>query len=316
MKLALGIDIGGINTVFGLIDKQGKIIAERQRPTQEREKFDDYIADVAGDVKELLKQTGAELAGIGIGAPCGNNHNGTIENAANFRWKGVLPIAERFEDHFPEVPVYVTNDANAAAVGEMVYGNAKGMRDFIYITLGTGLGSGFVANGDVIYGHDGFAGELGHIIVECGGRDCGCGRKGCLETYVSATGIKRTVFELMANTIHKSELRRKSFDELTGEDIMAAALKGDPIALEAYEYTGTLLGRAIADAVAITSPQAVFLFGGLAKAGDFIFAPARKSMDENLLFLYKGKVEILPSGMGGVGAAILGASSLVWRANL
>ena len=237
----------------------------------------------------------------------------TLTKATNLVWKGVLNIVEKMKRFFPTVPVIITNDANAAAVGEMVYGGAKGMKDFLVVTLGTGLGSGFVANGKLIYGHDGFAGELGHVVVNKTGRICGCGRKGCLETYASATGIKRTVFKLLADHTDDSEFRRVTYDDLTAEMITKAALNGDPIAIEAYEYTGKLLGEALADAVAITSPEAIFLFGGLAKAGKYIFEPTKKYMEQNLLAIFRNKVKLLPSGIDGKNAAVLGASALVWQ---
>ena len=212
------------------------------------------------------------------------------------------------------VPVYVTNDANAATIGEMVYGGAKGMKDFIMITLGTGVGSGFVANGEMIYGHDGFAGEFGHVIVERGGRECGCGRKGCLETYTSAGGIKRTAFELMATMNDPSPLREYSFDQLEAAMLSQFAAKGDPIAKECFRLTGQKLGYALADAVTITSPEAIFIFGGLAKAGDLIFDPIKWYMEENMLIAFKNKVKVLPSELQNKNAAVLGASALVWQA--
>ena len=253
------------------------------------------------------------LIGVGIGAPNGNFYKGTIEFAPNLPWKGTVNLVEKMKRFFPTLPVIVTNDANAAAVGEMVYGGARGMKDFLVVTLGTGLGSGFVANGQLIYGHDGFAGELGHVTVSHTGRVCGCGRKGCLETYVSATGIKRTIFKLMADSIEDSEFRHVTFTDLTAEMITKAALNGDPLAIEAYEYTGMLLGRALADAVSITSPEAIFLFGGLAKAGKYIFEPTKKYMEMNMMPIFRNKVKLLPSGIDGKNAAVLGASALAWQ---
>ena len=254
-----------------------------------------------------------ELIGVGIGAPNGNYYKGTIEFAPNLPWKGTINLVEKMGRFFPTLPVIVTNDANAAAVGEMVYGGAKGMKDFLVVTLGTGLGSGFVANGQLIYGHDGFAGELGHVTVSHTGRVCGCGRKGCLETYVSATGIKRTIFKLMADSIADSEFRHITYNDLTAEMITKAALNGDPLAIEAYEYTGMLLGRALADAVSITSPEAIFLFGGLAKAGKYIFEPTKKYMEMHMMPIFRNKVKLLPSGIDGKNAAVLGASALAWQ---
>lgn len=314
-KVAVGVDIGGTNSVYGLVDEQGEIICEGVFPTRNYPDFDQYIEELYIGIQSLLKRAGddVELVGIGIGAPNGNYYTGTIEFAPNLVWKGVLNIVEKIKRYFPTVPVIITNDANAAAVGEMVYGGAKGMKDFLVVTLGTGLGSGFVANGKLIYGHDGFAGELGHVVVNKTGRICGCGRKGCLETYASATGIKRTVFKLLADHIEDSEFRRISYDDLTAEMITKAALNGDPIAIEAYEYTGKLLGEALADAVALTSPEAIFLFGGLAKAGKYIFEPTKKYMEQNLLAIFRNKVKLLPSGIDGKNAAVLGASALVWQ---
>ena len=265
-----------------------------------------------------------ELVGIGIGAPNANFHKGTIERPVNL-WKyhenesdldpsrRIFPLAQDIARYFDGTHTLITNDANAATIGEMVYGNAKGMRDFIMITLGTGLGSGFVANGRMIYGHDGFAGELGHVCVERNGRECGCGRRGCLETYVSATGIKRTVFELMAKMIAPSKLRGTAFDDFDASMVSVAAEQGDPIALEAFRFTGEILGRALADAVTITSPEAIFLFGGLSKAGKYIFEPTQWYMEENMLHVFKNKVKLLPSGIQGKNAAILGAAALIWQ---
>ena len=298
-KVAVGVDIGGTNSVYGLVDEAGEIICEGAFPTRNYPDFDQYIEELYIGIQDLLKRAGdeVELVGIGIGAPNGNYYTGTIEFAPNLVWKGVLNIVEKMKRFFPTVPVIITNDANAAAVGEMVYGGAKGMKDFLVVTLGTGLGSGFVANGKLIYGHDGFAGELGHVVVNKTGRICGCGRKGCLETYASATGIKRTVFKLLADHTDDSEFRRVTYDDLTAEMITKAALNGE----------------ALADAVAITSPEAIFLFGGLAKAGKYIFEPTKKYMEQNLLAIFRNKVKLLPSGIDGKNAAVLGASALVWQ---
>lgn len=314
-KVAVGVDIGGTNSVYGLVDEKGNIICEGLFPTKNFPDVDQYMEELYIGIQGLLKQCGDdyELIGVGIGAPNGNFYKGTIEFAPNLAWKGVVNVVEKLKRYFPTIPVIITNDANAAAVGEMVYGGAKGMKDFLVVTLGTGLGSGFVANGEIIYGHDGFAGELGHVIVNHTGRVCGCGRKGCLETYVSATGIKRTVYKLMADHTEDSEFRRIPFNDLTAEMITKAALNGDPLAIEAYEYTGMILGRALADAVAITSPEAIFLFGGLAKAGKYIFEPTKKYMEMHLLNIFRNKIKLLPSGIDGKNAAVLGASALVWQ---
>jgi glucokinase len=243
----------------------------------------------------------------------GNINKGTIEYPAGLPWKGITPLADLFKNH-TDLPVLVTNDANAAAVGEMIYGGAKGMKDFVVITLGTGMGSGFVVDGKLVYGHDGFAGELGHTSIRPGrsNRDCGCGKKGCIETYVSASGLKRTLLKVMADSIEPSDLRKFSFEELDAKIIHDAALKGDPIALAAFEHTGMMLGFKLADVVAHTNPEAIFLFGGLALARDLIFEPTRKYMEENLLYIYRGKVKLLESKLSAQNAAVLGASSLVW----
>ncbi len=314
-KLAIGIDIGGTNTAYGLVDHNGEMHGEAVVSTRAYPDFDQYLEELYIGVQSLVKQMEGrcEIVGIGIGAPNANHFNGTIENAANLAWRGVIPVVEKFRRYFPSIPVIITNDAKAAAVGEMIYGGAKGMKDFIVITLGTGLGSGFVSNGKIIYGHDSFAGELGHVIVNRTGRVCGCGRKGCLETYVSATGIKRTVFKLLADHTEASEFRSISFNDLTAEMITRAALNEDPLAIEAYEYTGMLLGQALADAVTITSPEAIFLFGGLAKAGKYLFEPTKKYMEMHMLSNFRNKVKLLPSGIDGKNAAILGASALVWQ---
>ena len=314
-KVAVGVDIGGTNSVYGLVDEAGEIICEGAFPTRNYPDFDQYIEELYIGIQDLLKRAGdeVELVGIGIGAPNGNYYTGTIEFAPNLVWKGVLNIVEKMKRFFPTVPVIITNDANAAAVGEMVYGGAKGMKDFLVVTLGTGLGSGFVANGKLIYGHDGFAGELGHVVVNKTGRICGCGRKGCLETYASATGIKRTVFKLLADHTDDSEFRRVTYDDLTAEMITKAALNGDPIAIEAYEYTGKLLGEALADAVAITSPRRSSCSAAWPKAGKYIFEPTKKYMEQNLLAIFRNKVKLLPSGIDGKNAAVLGASALVWQ---
>ena len=310
MKLSVGIDIGGTNTAFGLVDESGRIVARGNISTRNNSDFQDYVNQVSDGIRQLLEQTNdAELSGIGIGAANGNYFSGCIENAANLPWKGLVKIVESFKNQFG-VPVFLTNDANAAAIGEMVYGGAKGMTDFIEITLGTGLGSGIVTGGKMLYGHDGFAGECGHVIVERGGRDCGCGRKGCLETYVSATGVVRTATELLAKRNIDSELRSIPNSELTALKVSQAASRGDAIAKEVFEFTGEMLGRALADFVAITSPQAIFLFGGLAKAGEILFEPVRRSMEANMLNIFKNKTKVLPSLLGD-DAAILGSAALV-----
>jgi glucokinase len=314
-QLVVGIDIGGTNTVFGFVDREGNILAEDRLKTTHYDEIEVYVAALYEKIMVTRQkiQMDNEIMGFGIGAPMGNINKGTIEYAAGLPWKGILPLADLFK-RYTSLPVAVTNDANAAAVGEMIYGGARNMKNFVVITLGTGLGSGFVIDGKLVYGHDGFAGELGHTAIRPGpsNRDCGCGRKGCLETYVSATGLKRTLLKVMADSIQPSELRKYSFDELDAELIHEAAKRGDYIAKRAFEHTGRMLGFKLADVVAHTNPEAIFLFGGLALAKELIFEPAKEFMEENLLHIYKGKVKLLPSELSTQNAAVLGASSLIW----
>ena len=253
-----------------------------------------------------------KIRGIGIGAPNGNYYTGNIEYAPNLPWKGILPLASMFEERLG-IPTALTNDANAAAVGEMTYGAARGMKDFIMITLGTGVGSGIVINGQVVYGHDGFAGELGHVIARRGGRVCGCGRKGCLEAYCSATGVARTARELLAARTDESLLREIPSESITSKDVYDAAVKGDKLAKEIFDFTGTLLGELLADFIAFSSPEAIILFGGLAKSGDFIMKPVQKAIDDNVLPIFKGKAKLLASELKDSDAAVLGASALAWE---
>ncbi len=314
-KVVVGIDIGGTNTVFGFVDRSGKILVEDQITTTHYDEPEVFVAALYEKMMITASRIGreVEILGFGIGAPMGNINKGTIEYPADLPWKGIIPLAEIFAKHTP-LPVIVTNDANAAAVGEMIYGGARGMKNFVVITLGTGLGSGFVVDGKLVYGHDGFAGEIGHTSIRPGvsNRDCGCGRKGCLETYVSATGLKRTVLKIMADRLDDSELRRFSFEELDSKKIYEAARRGDPIALQAFEHTGAMLGYKLADVVAHTNPEAIFLFGGLALAKELIFEPAKEHMEKDLLYIYRDKVKLLPSELSTQNAAVLGASSLVW----
>jgi len=314
-QVAAGIDVGGTNTVFGLVDREGNILVEDKIKTPEYEEIEVFVAALYEKIEVCARKVGngIEILGYGVGAPMGNINKGTIEYAAGLPWKGIVPLAEIFHKH-TALPVIVTNDANAAAVGEMIYGGAKGMKNFVVITLGTGLGSGFVVDGKLVYGHDGFAGEIGHTAIRPGpsNRDCGCGRKGCLETYVSATGLKRSLLKIMADSIQPSELRKYSFEELDAKIIHDAAKRGDPLALRAFTHTGRMLGFKLADVVAHTNPEAIFLFGGLALAKDLIFEPAKEYMEENLLTIYKGKVKLLASELSTQNAAVLGASSLIW----
>ncbi len=314
-QLVVGIDIGGTNTVFGFVDREGNILAEDRLKTSHYDEAAVYVAALYEKIMVTRQkiQGDIEIIGFGIGAPMGNINKGTIEYSANLPWKGIIPLADLFKQ-YTNLPVAVTNDANAAAVGEMIYGGAKNMKNFVVITLGTGLGSGFVIDGKLLYGHDGFAGELGHTAIRPGpsNRECDCGRKGCLETYVSATGLKRTLLKIMADSIEPSELRKYSFDELDAELIHEAAKRGDHLAKRAFLHTGRMLGFKLADVVAHTNPEAIFLFGGLALAKELIFEPAREFMEENLLHIYKGKVKLLPSELSTQNAAVLGASSLIW----
>ena len=310
----VGMDIGGTNTVFGVVDSRGNVLASDSIKTQEYEEIDDYVDAVCKKLIPLLQQFGGaeKFKGMGVGAPNGNYYNGTIEFAPNLPWKGVIPLSAMFEDKLG-IPTALTNDANAAAIGEMTYGAARGLRDFIMITLGTGVGSGIVVNGQLVYGHDGFAGELGHVIVERDGRICGCGRKGCLETYCSATGVARTAREFLVARSEPSLLREIPAEEIVSKDVYDAAIKGDKLALEIFEYTGTILGRALADFVAFSSPEAIVLFGGLAKSGDLIMKPIQKAMEENVLKIYAGKTKLLLSQLKDADAAVLGASALGWE---
>ncbi len=313
--LAAGIDIGGTLTKVGLVDLDGNMFGSLDFPTTDFPEFDNYLVELKSKIDYLSSQvkTEHEIVGIGIGAPNANYYRGTIEHAANLSWKGVVPFVNKFSRHYPTHPIYITNDANAAAIGEMVYGEAKGMKNFMVITLGTGLGSGIVSNGQLIYGHDAQAGELGHVLIEEGGRKCGTGRRGCLEAYVSSTGIKRNVFYLLADSLEDSELRNYSFRDLHGEIITKAAEKGDVIAREAFRMTGEILGKQLANFVAFSHPEVIFLLGGLAKSGYWIFEPTEKYLDQYLLPFYKGKVRLQPSGMMDKNAAILGAAALVWE---
>ncbi len=311
----VGIDIGGTNTVFGIVDARGTIIASNSIKTGTYERVEDYVNEVCKNLLPLIEANGGtdKIKGIGIGAPNGNYYKGTIEFAPNLPWKGIIPLAEMF-GQCTGIPTALTNDANAAAVGEMTYGVARGMKDFIMITLGTGVGSGIVINGQVVYGHDGFAGELGHTIIRReNGRLCGCGRRGCLETYCSATGVARTAREILTASTEPSLLRSVPAEEITSKDVYDAAVKGDKLAKDIFEFTGTLLGEALADFIAFSSPEAIILFGGLAKSGDYIMKPIQKAIDENVLNLFKGKTRLLVSELKDSDAAVLGASALGWE---
>ena len=311
----VGMDIGGTNTVFGVVDQRGEVLVSDSIKTQAYTDINDYIDTICSKLVPMIEQYGGaeKFRGMGIGAPKGNFYNGTIDNAANLPWKGVVPLAKMFKERLG-IPAALTNDANAAAIGEMTYGVARGMKDFIMITLGTGVGSGVVVNGQLVYGHDGFAGELGHVIVERDGRQCTCGHKGCLETYCSATGVARTAREFLVKSTEPSLLREIPADEIQSKDVYDAAVKGDKLALEIFEFTGTILGRAFADFIAFSSPEAIVLFGGLAKSGEYITKPIEKAMNENVLDIYAGNTKLLLSQLKDADAAVLGASALGWEA--
>jgi glucokinase len=313
--VVVGIDLGGTFTKIGIVDKNGHCLSENSISTNTNMDFDKYLSELNDAINSSVKKLSdpVTICGIGIGAPNGNYKSGTIEYAPNLNWKGIVPFTEKLKKFFPNIPIVLTNDANAAAIGEMIYGGARQMKDFIVITLGTGLGSGIVVDGNLVYGYDGFAGELGHVGVKYKGRECGCGKLGCLEAYVSATGIKRTVFKLLAERITASELRNYSFEALDPRMISDAAEKGDKIALEAFEFTGRILGAKLADAVACTRPEAIFILGGLAKAGDLLLSPTKKYLDENLFPVYRGKVKLMLSELKDANAAVLGASAMAWK---
>jgi glucokinase len=319
-KVAIGVDIGGTNTALGVVDEAGNVMVKANIPTASHGDINKYIADLAEAINELIKSVkllneDINVKGIGIGAPNGNYYSGTIEYAANLSFRGVVHLIDLLRNHFPHMQALVlTNDANAAAIGEMIYGGAKGMKNFVLFTLGTGIGSGIVVNGDLVYGSDGFAGEIGHTTLVPGGRPCGCSSLGHLEAYCSASGIKRTAFELLVQyNANDSLLADKSFRELDSKMIFDAAEKGDKVALEVFEKTGTWLGIALADTVHYLSPEAFFLFGGPTAAGDYIFKPTKESMEKHLLPFFKNKIEILPSKLKTGDAAIVGASALVWK---
>ena len=312
----IGLDMGGTNSVFGIVDQRGNIVAQTSIKTKGYPDVNDYVAAAVAALQPILEVVGGidNVRGMGIGCPNGNFYKGTIEFAPNLEWKGIVPIGELFEKALG-VPVRVTNDANAAAMGEMTYGVAKGMKNFIMITLGTGVGSGIVIDGKMVYGSDGFAGELGHVTVDFSedGRLCGCGRKGCLETYCSATGVARTAKEVLSKSDEPSPLRDLDPDNITSFDVFQAAEKGDKLALEIFEFTGRLLGRTCADFAVFSSPEAFVFFGGLCKAGHYIMDPIKRGYDEHIHPVFKGKAQLLFSGLNGSEAAVLGASALGWE---
>lgn len=313
----VGIDIGGTNTVFGIVDARGTVLASSSIKTRKHADINDYISELHVELSKLIDANEAEgkIAGIGIGAPNANYFTGMISDGVNLPWPTPIPLADLVSEKFG-LPVAITNDANAAAIGEMTYGAARGMKDFIMITLGTGVGSGIVVNGQMVYGHDGFAGELGHVIMKRhNGRLCGCGRTGCLEAYASATGVARTAREFLdARTGEQSLLRNIDIDSITSKDVFDAAVAGDKLAKDVFEFTGEILGEALADFISFSSPEAIILFGGLTKSGDLLMKPVKEAMDKNTMAVFRGKVKLLISELKESDAAVLGASALGWEA--
>ena len=311
----IGIDMGGTNTAFGIVDARGTVIASSSIKTGKHSKIEDYIDELYTEIHRIMVANDAEgkINGIGIGAPNGNYFTGMIEDVINLPWPTPIPLAQLISDKFG-IPCLITNDANAAAIGEMTYGAARGLKDFIMITLGTGVGSGIVVNGQLVYGHDGSAGELGHVIMKRNnGRMCGCGRAGCLEAYCSATGVARTAREFLEIRDEESLLRDYDIETITSKDVYDCAVKGDKLAIDIFNYTGTILGEALADFVTFSSPEAFVIFGGLTKSGDYIMNPIREAFDKNIMKVFKGKVKILISELKESDAAVLGASALGWE---
>lgn len=310
-KIVVGIDIGGTGTKYGLVDKKGNILLQETARTPDFKNAEDFAHVISASILQLVqKLKGVELVGAGIGSPNGNYYTGTVEFAPNLPWRGIVPLASHFKESL-QLPVVLTNDAKAAAIGEMLFGGAKSMKDFIFITLGTGLGSGIVSNGALVYGHDGFAGEMGHTIIkEDSNRLCGCGRYGCLETYASATGIRKSYMKFLAEKDKRAPIEP---EKINAAYIYQQAKEGDEEALNAFNYTGHILGIALANAVTYLSPEAIFLFGGLAQSGELIFKPTRESFEKNLLNIYRNKIKILPSLLNDGDAAILGAASIIWH---
>ena len=311
----IGVDLGGTNTVFGIVNQRGEVMCFDSIRTQEYLTAEAFVEAGIACLQPLLQQVGGieNVKAMGIGAPNANFYSGAIEHAPNLPWKGIVPLADMFSKALG-IPVAMTNDANAAAMGEMIYGVARGMKNFIVITLGTGVGSGIVINGQMVYGHDGFAGELGHVTMVRGkeGRTCGCGRTGCLEAYCSATGVARTAREILANTDRPSLLREMEADKITSFDVSIAAGKGDAVAKEIFDFTGKMLGEACADFAAFSSPEAFIFFGGLTKAGDLIMKPIEEAYNAHVMPIFKGKAKFLVSGLMNSNAAVLGASALGW----
>jgi len=312
-EVVAGIDIGGTNTIFGLVDRSGNILVRNKITTDQSPDPGIFIKKLSDEIKEMLsREADVNLKGVGIGAPNGNYHKGTIELAPNLAWKGIVPFAGLMEKEMGK-PVVLTNDATAAAVGEMLFGAARDMKDFIILTLGTGLGSGFVVNGEVVYGHTGFAGEYGHVIMLPGGRECGCGRKGCLETYVSATGIVRTAKIFLEERKQASLLREINPAHIDSKMIAETASEGDELSLDVFDYTAEILALAIVNAVVVTSPEAIFLFGGLVKAGKLLLDPLQKHAEALVQPVFRDSFKILPSAIPETNGAVLGAAALAWK---
>ncbi len=311
----IGIDMGGTNTVFGVVDARGHVLARSSIKTQQYTDINEYVGALHTEMIKLIDSVGGIelIRGIGAGVPNGNYYTGCIEDAVNLPWHGIVPFAELLSEKFG-VPARITNDANAAAMGEMTYGAARGMKNFIMITLGTGVGSGIVVDGKVVYGHDGFAGELGHTkAVRHNGRLCGCGAHGCLEAYASATGVALTAKEIISTTDKPTRLRSLDVDNITSKDVFDAAEQGDEVAKDIFNFTGKLLGEKFADFIAFSAPEAIIMFGGLTKSGDYIMKPVREAMEANVLRFWKGKVKLLFSDLKEADAAVLGASALAWE---
>ena len=311
IDVCAGIDIGGTNTEIGIVDKNGLVIFSESISTRLYDNPESFVLATSKILYDGIEKTHTNLIGIGIGAPSANYYSGSIEFAPNMPWEGIIPLAKLFKSEM-DVKCTLTNDANAAALGELLFGDAKQLLDFVVVTLGTGLGSGFVVNGEVLYGHDGFAGELGHIIIENNGRLCGCGRRGCLETYVSATGIVTTAKEWLFDSAVTTSLRNFSIDEISSLTVADAALNGDAFAIQIIDYTAEKLGFALANMVAITSPSHIFLYGGLAKSGTVLLNPVKQYFDKFILRNYKGKVELKLSSLTNQ-VAVLGAAALAWK---
>ncbi len=312
----LGLDLGGTNSVLGIVDARGHVIARTSIKTQQYTDINDYVEALYTEAIKIIEPVGGMdvIRGLGAGAPNGNYYTGNIEFAPNLPWKGIVPFAQLLSEKFG-VPCTVTNDANAAAMGEMMYGAARGMKNFIMITLGTGVGSGIIIDGKMVYGHDGFAGELGHTKIDHteNARLCGCGQRGCIEAYASATGVARTAREILAKTTKKTVLRDLNPEEITSYDVFKAAEQGDEIAKEIFDYTGNLLGQKLADFVAFSAPEAIVMFGGLTKAGHWIMDPVVKALNDNVMPIWKNKVKVMFSDLKEADAAVLGASALAWE---